>query len=336
MGHRRYWMLIGMLVATACPAWAEVDRILGVESGVGVPTELTPEDVSALIGAGSAGLDAQFDAPNGNRLTGATEARKFEMRDTGGTNGMNCYWHSAGRWLCKPVVANVEGDADITVELSDGKSWKITNSTGSIVYAQVDQATGKVSVATIDCSLANVLCTVTRTRTYEFVGCQNGIAGHIWNTPATNAPAAVCDPAMTNSVRGYASFDDATDERIFGNWEVPVGYVSGSLAVEFIWKTAATSGAAGWCLRTGRAPDGTTSDPSLAAQAAGNCVSDSAKGTTLQENHATIGAVTCLSCATGDNVSLSFERDGDGSVVTDNLVGDAHLLKAVLSWKEVQ
>jgi hypothetical protein len=158
---------------------------------------------------------------------------------------------------------------------------------------------------------------------FDVAGCNNATAGPVFDLPASNAPAPTCDTG-TNTQKAYLAFDAATDEAMHFKFRMPTGHT----AVDFVlrWKAAATSGAVGWCVQLIRVPDGATSDPALAAQAAGNCVSDAAKGTTLQENDATITAATCTSCVGGDLIYGAISRDANGGAVTDDMANDAFLL----------
>lgn len=286
-------------------------------------------------GGGSSGLDQNFDITGGNTITGSSETKRFELYGTGAQSAKAWvgYVGSDGNfyWTCLDTTVD---NCDKNIKLITGKSFQILNNGGTSTFVVTEA--GSVSKATIDCSAADVSCTVTRTKEFEFVACQAAVAGHIWNTPAANAPAAACDANNVNTIKGYASFDASTDETIYASMFLPPGYVAGSLGVTFIWKAAATSGAVGLCMRAVRVPDTAVSDAALPAQGAGNCVSDTAKGTTLQENHASIAAVTCTSCVASDELKIAFERDANGSAVTDDMTGDAHVIKAIVSWKELQ
>jgi hypothetical protein len=132
---------------------------------------------------------------------------------------------------------------------------------------------------------------------------------------------------------GTADFDATTDETIERSWMLPGDWNSGALDVKFRWKAASISGAVGWCLQIARTADGATSSTTFAGQGSGNCVSDTAKGTTLQENDATITNVTCTSCASGDRLKLRISRDANGTAVTDDMTGDAKLIGIELTWR---
>lgn len=290
------------------------------------------------IGSGGGGGTTTWAALIASGSVPTNESSMLSIRGNPShtTTGFNILTHTDGSPRFEPVCAGVVNGCDITVHLASGKFWRLTSLDEVSTYLRVDQSTGALTTATIDCSSGTVNCTVTKTKEFEFVACQDAVAYHIWNTTASSKPAAACDTANTNTIKGYASFDDTTDEIIYANMHLPTGYVAGSLGVRFVWKAAATSGAVGWCMQTVRVPDGTTSDQALTAQGAGNCVSDTAKGTTLQENHATIAAVTCTSCVALDDIKIGFSRDANGGAVTDSMTGDAHLIKAIVSWKELQ
>ncbi len=201
-------------------------------------------------------------------------------------------------------------NCDKYVKLNPGKKWGLKNNAGTTVL-EYDDA-GAITKGFRD------------ERHFPVATCQAGTASATFDLPSSNAPAAVCDAANTNSTRAYLAFDDTTDETFFDSWIWPVGATSVDVVLR--WKGVNITNAVGWCAQLVRVPDGANPDPALPAQAAGNCVSDTAKGTTLQENVATIVDVTCTSCVAGDRIVVGISRDANGGAVTDSFVGDALLL----------
>jgi hypothetical protein len=165
---------------------------------------------------------------------------------------------------------------------------------------------------------------VTDIRWYEAAGCNNATAGPVWDLPTSNAAAAACVTG-TNTQQATLDFDASTDESAQFKIKLPSGW-TGAIDVTFRWFAAATTGSVGWCAQLVRVPDAATGDPAFPAQAAGNCVSDAVKGTTLQQNDAAKTGVTCTSCAAGDLVYVRISRDADGGAVTDDMAGDARLI----------
>ncbi|MDH5251960.1 MAG: hypothetical protein OEW25_01435 [Nitrospira sp.] len=267
----------------------------------------------------------------GNSVSGIDESRKVEWRGEGtmATSGFNLYVHSSGKFVFKCVNQDVEGDCGTRIDLTGTHKYQIYTDSG--LKFEVDGATGAITEATLDVETAGVTLTTTDEQWWDVVSCQGSTAAHIWNTITATVPAAACDTG-TNTQKGYASFDATTDEAIHMDWVLPTGF-TGEIDVHFIWKAAATSGATGWCAQLIRVADAATSDPAFPAQASSNCVSDTAKGTTLQENHTTITGVTCTSCAARDHVYVRISRDANGGAVTDDMTGDAHLMKVGRTWR---
>lgn len=261
-------------------------------------------------GGGTSGLDANFDFTNGNEITGATEARPLKIRGSGAqsTSGWNIYQHSDGTPTIKCVIADVEGDCNVTVSLNDNKKYQIKDFAGNIIF-EADEATGYTRF--------------TDEKHFPVATCNNATPSAVFDLPTANTPAPVCEG--TNHRMATLDFDDTTDEFFDDTWTLPASF-GGTINGHFRWKGAATTNAVGWCMQLVRVPDGATSDPAFPAQAAGNCVSDTAKGTTLQENVATITGVTCTSCVAGDRVNVRISRDANGGAVTDSFVGDAKLI----------
>ena len=157
----------------------------------------------------------------------------------------------------------------------------------------------------------------------DAAGCNNTTAGPVWNLNTANVPTFTCEG--TNTRKGIASFNDTTDQAFDGSFILPTGFVTG-IDIMFKWKAAAITGATGWCFQMVRVPDAATSDPALPAQATGNCVSDTTKATTLQENDTVITNATCTSCVAGDHIYWRLSRDANGGAVTDSMTGDAMLM----------
>jgi len=215
-------------------------------------------------------------------------------------------------------------------KLLNGKLYRITNQSDVVTW-EVDH-TGALTEGSINVETAGVTLTTTEEQWWDVAACQGSTPQLIWNYLTGANPAAACDTG-SNTQKGYASFDDTTDEAFQMDWVLPNGF-TGAIDFHFVWKAAATSGAVGWCVQLIRVPDGSTSDPAFPAQSSSNCVSDTAKGTTLQENQATIFGVPCPTpCAPRDHVYVRISRDANGSAVTDSMTGDAHLMKVGRTWR---
>lgn len=298
-----------------------------------LPVQGIAASVSGAGGASVFGLGPNFNAASGNIITGSSEAKRVEIKGTGGqsANGVVIYQHSGGKMVVNCLVGGVEGACDKVVELNSGFSWLIKNSGGTTVL-KFDESTGKFSTFTMNTEDTGVAFTVQEEAHWPVAGCQGATAGAIFDTPSSNAPAATCDTG-TNTNKAYLAFDATTDESFQDQWVLPTGW-TGSIDVHLRWKAAATTGSVAWCAQLVRVADGATSDPAFPAQATGNCVSDAAKGTTLQENAATIPGVTCTSCAAGDRIYVRISRDPDStSTRTDDMSGDALLLSYGRTWR---
>lgn len=234
-----------------------------------------------------------------------------------------------------PIIVCVDNNVENACtnydrELATGQSLGIKNNSGTDIF-RLTNNTGALTNITLDAEGTGNTLTIQEETWFDVAACQDTTAQLIWDTPTTNRPAAACDTG-SNTQKGYASFDDTTDESFETNWVLPAGF-TGAIDIHFIWKAAATTGAVGWCAQLIRVADGATSDPAYPAQAAGNCASDTAKGTTLQENHTTITGVTCTSCVARDHVYVRISRDANGGAVTDSMTGDAHLMKFGRTWR---
>lgn len=268
----------------------------------------------------------------GKSITGASSfANAVKFLDTNG-DGTAFYSDPTDGVKIVCVDNNVENACtNYTRALASGQSVIYENSSATQIFT-LTESTGALTNVTLNGESTGNTLTLTEEHWFDVVACQESTAQHIWNTITATFPAAACDTG-SNTQKGYASFDATADEAIQMDWVLPTGF-TGAIDIHFIWKAAATSGATGWCAQLIRVADASTSDPAFPAQAAGNCVSDTAKGTTLQENHATISGVTCTSCAARDHVYVRISRNGDGGgSVTDDMTGDAHLMKVGRTWR---
>lgn len=326
VGGAMYTLILAVFILVVSAPLYAADRILGTTSGAGTAEEMTAEDVASFLGT-SFTLDGAFDG--GKRIDGASSAANAMLLG----NGINEWagYHDVTKglqWNCK--MNGVENGCNYVRQLAAGFYWEIQNAAGTSLF-RVTNDTGAVTNMTLNAESTGNVITLQEEMWWDVAGCQAGTAQLIWNVPSSNAPAAACDTG-SNTNKAYASFDAATDESFETDWVLPTGF-TGAIDIHFIWKAAATSGAVGWCAQLIRVADGSTSDPAYPAQASGNCVSDTAKGTTLQENRANITGVTCTSCAAGDHVYVRISRDANGGAVTDDMTGDAHLMKFGRTWR---
>lgn len=291
-----------------------------------------PALAASVSGSGGGGVSGWPSVLSGAANTSEATGQYLSIRGQGGQvdNGADLYQGSDGffYWVC--VVANVRDACNYIRKLASGKYWEIQNSAGTSI-GRLTESTGAWTNFTLDTEGSGNTVTIQEEHWWDVVACQESTASHIWNTITATFPGAACDTG-SNTQKGYASFDATTDEAIQMDWVLPTGF-TGAIDVHFIWKAAATSGAVGWCAQLIRVADANTSDPAFPAQASGNCVSDTAKGTTLQENHATITGVTCTSCTARDHVYVRISRDANGGAVTDDMAGDAHLMKVGRTWR---
>jgi hypothetical protein len=151
-----------------------------------------------------------------------------------------------------------------------------------------------------------------------------GVPALTWNDGSSGAPTAACIVG-SNTIQAYVDFDQTSDECLQGSFRLPDDY-AGPIDMHYTWLTTATSGSVAWCTQITCVADAETGDPSFPAQASGNCVSDAAKGTTVQFNTASDTAVTSTGCVAGEIIYFKLCRDPDETGgQTDNLAADARL-----------
>lgn len=159
--------------------------------------------------------------------------------------------------------------------------------------------------------------------------CQNATAYLSWSHETANFPAATCVTG-SNTQKAFAAFDQTTDECIQTSISLPSDW-TGAIDAFYKWNTSATSGSVAWCTQLICVADAETGDPAYPAQGSGNCVSDAAKGTTLQYNDVSDTGLTATDCAAGEQLYIRTCRDpNETGGQTDTVAADASLIDMYL------
>lgn len=223
------------------------------------------------------------------------------------------------------TVINGAVSPNSTIKLGTGGALAILNNASTSI-GTLTEVTGAWINTTIDVEATGNTFTSYDEDWFDAAGCQNVTAGHIWDTPTTDVPTPTCDSAGPGA---YLAFNDTTDQSIRFKFRLPTGF-TGAIDWIFRWKSVAISpGTVGWCVQLGRSPLGSGSFGALPAKGAGNCVSDTAAGSTLQENEATINGVTCGAaggCTAGDLIYGAISRNASATAVPDSMSGNALLI----------
>ena len=131
----------------------------------------------------------------------------------------------------------------------------------------------------------------------------------------------------------FLAFDASTDESIEFGGVLPTGYAGGGLTVEIYWLgESATSGAVIWEASIERHEDDAL-DLDSDSFAAVNFVSDTTASATGEVSKATItftDGADMDSLAAGESFRLKISRDADGSNGTDDMAGDAQIIRVVV------
>ena len=238
----------------------------------------------------------------------------------------------SGGILCEGITADtIEGLLTWSPTTSD-RTLTFPDATDTLMgRATTDTLTNK----TLDAEgTGNSLTTVTK----MWLGaatCQNATASLNWDTPTSAAPVAACVTG-TNTQKSYADFNQTTDNSMQTQVMLPADW-TGAIDADYKWLTTATSGSVAWCLQLICVADAETDDPAFPAQASGNCVSDTAKGTTNQTNDVSKTGITATGCAAGELMHIRLSRDPDETgAQTDTVAADARLIGVQLTLRRAQ
>lgn len=224
--------------------------------------------------------------------------------------------------LTAPIISTISNTGTLT----------LPTATDTLVgKATIDILTNK----TLDVEdTGNVITTVAKVW-MPAATCQNATATPNFDTPTSNAAAAACITG-TNTQKGVLDFDQTTDESVQGTIMLPADW-TGAIDMGYKWLTTATSGSVTWCTQLVCVADAETDDPAFPAQASGNCVTDAAKGTTVQTNDASDTGITATGCAAGELMHFRISRDPDETAgLTDDLAADARLLGIMFTLRRAQ
>ncbi len=152
--------------------------------------------------------------------------------------------------------------------------------------------------------------------------------------PILGEPAAAC-LAGTNVTKGVTAFDGVTDEAFQTTIRLP-GDFTGAIDVDYKWYAAVTTGSATFCSQIMCTADDETDDAAFAVQAATNCVTDAAKGITLQTNDASDTGIDAT-CSAGELMHIRLSRDPDAtSTLLDDITADVTLIGATYTIRRAQ
>ncbi len=148
-----------------------------------------------------------------------------------------------------------------------------------------------------------------------------------WSFPTTNPGVPACVTG-SNTQFGVMDFADGANT-LSAQWhlKLPSDWTS-TVDAKFVWFTTATTNSVVWQIRTICVADAETSDP---AYNTASTVTDAAKGSTNQQNDATISTVTVTGCAAGELMYVRILRDPTNG--SDTLAATARLVGVELTYR---
>jgi hypothetical protein len=150
-----------------------------------------------------------------------------------------------------------------------------------------------------------------------------------WSFPTSNPGAPACVTG-SNTQFGVMDFADGANT-LSAQWhmKLPSDWTS-TIDVSLRWFTTATSGNVVWQVSTICVADAETSDPAFNTA---STVTDAAKGTTVQQNDASITTLTVTGCAAGELMYVRVFRDPTNG--SDTLAATARLVGLELTYRRL-
>ena len=158
--------------------------------------------------------------------------------------------------------------------------------------------------------------------------CDNATAtSPLWSFPTSNPGVPACHTGATHTQLGTMDFADSANLSAQYHLKLPSDWTS-TVDAKFVWFTSATTGDVVWQLSTICRADAEVAE---AAFNTASTVTDTAKGTTLQLNDASITGVTVTGCAAGELMLLKVQRDSGHA--SDSLAATARLIGVELTYR---
>lgn len=158
--------------------------------------------------------------------------------------------------------------------------------------------------------------------------CDNATAtSPLWSFPTSNPGVPACHTGASHTQLGTMDFADGSNLSAQMHVKLPSDWTS-TVDAKFVWFTSATSGDVVWQLSTNCRADAEVAE---AAFNTASTVTDTAKGTTLQLNDASITGVTITGCSPGELMLLKVQRDSGHA--SDSLAATARLIGLELTFR---
>jgi hypothetical protein len=232
-------------------------------------------------------------------------------------------------------AVDAAGDEEcLTYETTTGDfEWQACGSGGG--YATIDdEDTPLTQRTTLNFEGAGVTCADdTDQTTCTISGSSAGKPWEKFTAQQAFLPAASYATQDTRNTHPVLDFDAAADECAYFGGLLASTYAGGGLNVTLAWlATSATTGATGWLVAIEAHPDDALDldSDSFGADNSASATTASATGEVQYTDITFTDGADMDSLAAGESYRLRVCRDGDGSVVTDDMTGDAELYRVVV------
>lgn len=222
-----------------------------------------------------------------------------------------------------PFNTTIANDIDFAVKWGDPDADNSITSTQFVLdmltASTVPIAAGSISRTELSFS------SIAFTSSYKAAICQGPNVSLGFSGFAASTPTAAC-VSVSSAAFGVAQFTDVgSTQAVQDHIQLPSDWV-GSIDVNAVWRSTATTGNIVWQIRTSCVADGEVAPTTWNTP---STVTDAAKGTTLQFNTASITGITTTGCSAGEELFFEFFRDN--AHASDTLASAGELISLMFT-----
>lgn len=331
----------GSLIFQVAPAGSTGTTQNALATALTIDSTLTSTFGGPIVAGPSGGVGGTVTLPEGTAASGVAGKGVFYADSTAHRvllSANNGAFSNVVTAASTDTLTNKTLNGNTATNLVSGSGTLNLNTSGTATVPNAtDTLVGKATTDTLTNKsfdaegTGNVLTTVQKTW-FAAAGCNNATASSFWDLGTSLAPTPTCKNSSSGAAQNASLDFPDSDGMFFGQVTQMLGSdFTGTVDAKIRWLAAATTGDVIWNVSTICVADAEVDNPAFNTV---STVTDTAKGTTLQSNDATITSVTITGCAAGKLMHLKISRDRTTS--GDTIAGVVSFLGLELTTRRAQ